>query len=163
MEQQLPTSLQERWIRKLTPSIEADAPTTSEEMIEFLTAELAILEAVKGNSPNPKVKAKPTNHMHKESNNFKRSTSAQALVMQNHFKPTDLCFMCSQLHALSTCPEFLKLGPAQRLAALIAQPERFALNACKVGHLVVNLPPSANVWKNVICLDVASHITDYCI
>ena len=126
VEQQLPTSLQERWIRKLTPSIEADAPTTSEEMIEFLTAELAMLEAVKGNSPNSKVKAKPTSRkqvsLHKESNNFKRSTSAQALVTQSHSKPTDLCFMCSQPHALSTCPEFLKLGPAQRLAALIAQP-----------------------------------------
>ena len=32
--------------------------------------------------------------------------------------------MCSQLYALSTCLEFLKLGPAQRLAALIAEPEK---------------------------------------
>ena len=76
-------------------------------------------EAVKGNSPNPKVKAKPTSRKqvssHKESNNFKRSTSAQALITQSHSKPTDLCFMCSQPYALSTCPEFLKVGPAQRL------------------------------------------------
>ena len=97
-------------------------------MVEFLTAKLAMLEAVKGNSPNSKVKAKPTSRkqasLHKESNNFKRSTSAQALVTQSHSKPTHLCFMCSQPHALSTCPEFLKLGPAQRLAALIAQPEK---------------------------------------
>ena len=114
VEQQLPTSLQERWIRKLTPSIEADAPTTLEEMIEFLTAELAMLKAVKGNSPNPKVKAKPISRkqvsLHKESNNFKRSIEAQALVTQSHSKPTDLCFMCSQLHALSTSPEFLKFA-----------------------------------------------------
>ena len=103
-------------------------------MIEFLTAKLAMLEAVKGNSPNSKVKAKLTSRkqasLHKESNNFKRSTSAQALVTQSHSKPTHLCFMCSQPHALSTSfkvkfsYEFLKLGPAQRLAALIAQPEK---------------------------------------
>ena len=126
IEQQLPSSLQERWIRKLTPSIEADTPTASEEMIQFLTAELATLEAVKGNSPNSKVKAKLTSHKQvssqRESNNYKRTTSAQALVTQSHSKSTDLCFMCSQFHGLSTCPEFLKLGPAQRLATLIAQP-----------------------------------------
>ena len=108
VEQQLPTYLQERWVRKLTPLIKADAPTTSEEMIEFLTPELAMLEAVKGNSPNSKVKAKPTSHKqvssHKDFNNLKQSTSAQASVTQSHSKPIDLCFMCSQLHALSTCP-----------------------------------------------------------
>ena len=41
MERQLPSNLEERWIRPLSPLIESDTAPTSKDLINFLTAELA--------------------------------------------------------------------------------------------------------------------------
>ena len=46
IERQLPHSLNERWIRKLSSLIEADVAPTSEAMMDFLSAELVTRETM---------------------------------------------------------------------------------------------------------------------
>ena len=150
MEHQLPSNLEERWIRKLSPLIESDTAPTSKDLIDFLTAELATMEALATNgSFNSKYKsggskqqcfvAKQNQRQVKEQNY--KPTSAHALIAQGVSKisPVNVCFLCSQQHCISVCPEFLKLSPAQRLNKLISRPGKVCFK-CLRGRTAENHP-----------------------
>ena len=173
IEHQLPSNLEERWIRKLSPLIESDTAPTSKDLIDFLTAELATTEALATNgSFNSKSKsggskqqcfvAKQNQRQVKEQNY--KPTSAHALVAQGVSKisPVNVCFLRSQQHCISVCPEFLKLSPAQRLNELISRPGIVCFNVCEVELPKITNQRFANVLLNVKFLVVVSHTISCC-
>ena len=138
IEHQLPSNLEERLIRKLSLLIEFHTAPTYKNLIDFLTAELATMEALATNgSFNAKSKSGGSkqqclvakqNQRQVKKQNYK-PTSAHVLVARGVSKisPVNVCFLCSQQHCISVCPEFLKLSPAQRLTELISRPEKSML------------------------------------
>ena len=116
VEGQLSKSLEERWIRHISPLIEKDEAPSSVKLIEFLTAELAALEALVSRG-DPKINSKET----KSSKELKKlwPSSAQALVTQASF---EVCVLCSEKHGLIACPKFKGLTPSGRLEELMKMP-----------------------------------------
>ena len=116
VEGQLSKSLEERWIRHISPLIEKDEAPSSVKLMEFLTAELAALEALVSRG-DPKINSKET----KPSKELKKlwPSSAQALVTQASF---EVCVLCSEKHGLIACPKFKGLTPSGRLEELMKMP-----------------------------------------
>ena len=109
VEGQLSKLLEERWIRHISPLIEKNEAPSSVKLIEFLTAELAALEALvsRGDSKGSKLLKKLW------------PSSAQALVTQASF---EVCVLCSEKHGLIACPKFKGLTPSGRLEELMKIP-----------------------------------------
>ena len=109
----LSKSLEERWIHQISPLIKKDEDPSLKKLIEFLTIELAALEALV-NKDDSKIDSKGTKPL-------KRSTklwpsSAQTLVAQ---ASCEVCVLCLQDHELIACPKFKRLSPLERLYKLM--------------------------------------------
>ena len=152
IEMQLPKVVEERWIRKLSPLIESDTAPSVQDLLDFLTSELATLETLTPNSSGsskPKGKFKSSsNHVAKQG--FQREkqfspSTAQALVTQTSshqgVKDSDVCVLCSKQHLLVNCSEFLKLSPAQRLGELLGRPGKICFK-CLQSRTSEGHPPN---------------------
>ena len=175
IEHQLPGNLEERLIRKLSLLIESHTAPTYKNLIDFLTAELATMEALPTNgSFNAKSKSGGSkqqclvakqNQRQVKKQNYK-PTSAHALVARGVSKisPVNVCFLCSQQHCISVCPEFSKLSPAQRLTELISRPEKVCFK-CLRGRTGENHRSTfckCRLLLNVKSLVVISHAISCC-
>ena len=127
IEQQLPKTLQERWIRHVSPLIEGDEAPASSKLIDFLTAELAALETLRTKDELKRAEFQKVNPLKKRTS--KPSLfSARALVAQSNHEE---CVICSQKHDLSDCPKFRKLSPNERLNELIKRPGQVCFKCLK--------------------------------
>ena len=120
LEAQLPVSLYERWIRKISPLVDADKAPDSKLLFEFIATELTTMESLQ-KDPSPRHRGKPPKSKQtiKQSAKSEQQFSAQSLVTRSSSTP---CVYCGKAHVLGECESFLKLTPTQRMADLISKP-----------------------------------------
>ena len=122
---------------------------TSNNLINFLTAELPTMAAVATNTSfNAKSKygsSKQQSFVSKQSQRQEKEqsykpTSLHALAVQsvNKTSPQNVCLLSFQQHYISVCLQFLNLLPAQRLNEL-EMLQMFAKSTCQKRFI--------NIWQ----------------